>query len=43
VGLRSMQERAEEIGGSLTILPGSGGGTVITATLPLTASVEQPR
>jgi signal transduction histidine kinase len=35
VGLRSMRERAEEIGGQLTIEPAQPGGTQITARLPL--------
>jgi signal transduction histidine kinase len=35
VGLRSMRERAEELGGSLTITPTSGGGTTIMAWLPI--------
>ncbi len=35
VGLRSMRERAEELGGSLTIEPASNGGTRVLAQLPL--------
>jgi signal transduction histidine kinase len=36
VGLRSMHERAEELGGSCTIRSGDGGtGTTVLATLPL--------
>jgi len=35
VGLRSMRERAEELGGTLTIESASRGGTRILATLPL--------
>lgn len=35
VGLRSMQERAEEIGGSLAATVRPGGGTRIQATVPL--------
>ena len=36
VGLRSMRERAEELGGSCTIASGEGGtGTTVVATLPL--------
>ena len=36
VGLRSMRERAEELGGSCAVLPGEGGrGTTVLATLPL--------
>ncbi|MCZ2111568.1 MAG: hypothetical protein LC118_18745 [Dehalococcoidia bacterium] len=34
VGLRSMRERAEELGGSLTLEPRDGGGTVVRAILP---------
>jgi signal transduction histidine kinase len=36
VGLRSMAERAEELGGSVTISPRSGGGTCVQAVLPCT-------
>ncbi|HVN13222.1 MAG TPA: sensor histidine kinase [Kineosporiaceae bacterium] len=35
VGLTSMRERAEEIGGSLVIDPSPGEGTTITAVLPI--------
>jgi signal transduction histidine kinase len=36
VGLRSMRERAEELGGSCTVVSGEGGtGTTVVATLPL--------
>jgi signal transduction histidine kinase len=34
LGLRLMRERAEEIGGSLTIESSSGHGSVVTATIP---------
>ncbi len=34
VGLRSMRERAEELGGSLTVSPRDGGGTIVRAVLP---------
>ncbi|WP_322919714.1 sensor histidine kinase [Nocardioides renjunii] len=35
VGLSSMRERAEELGGSFEVAPRSGGGTVVRARLPL--------
>ncbi|MBO3087121.1 sensor histidine kinase [Cellulomonas dongxiuzhuiae] len=35
-GTRSMTERAEELGGSVTITSGRDGGTVVLARLPLT-------
>jgi signal transduction histidine kinase len=35
VGLRSMRERAEDLGGTCEILPGPGGGTAVIAVLPL--------
>jgi signal transduction histidine kinase len=34
VGLHSMCERAEELGGTLLVGPGSEGGTVVRAELP---------
>ena len=34
VGLASMRERAEELGGSLELLDRPGGGTVVRAVLP---------
>ena len=33
-GLETMRERAEELGGTLELLPRSGGGTVVRAILP---------
>jgi signal transduction histidine kinase len=36
VGLTSMQERAAELGARVAIRPRSGGGTVVSATFPLT-------
>jgi len=35
VGMRSMRERAEELGGSCTIEARSEGGTLVVAHLPL--------
>jgi hypothetical protein len=36
VGLRSMRERAEELGGSCSVVPGQGGrGTTVLATIPV--------
>jgi two-component system, NarL family, sensor kinase len=35
VGLTSMRERAAELGGSCTFAPGPGGGTLVSARLPL--------
>jgi signal transduction histidine kinase len=35
IGLRSMRERAEEIGGTLELRPAPGGGTIVHAALPL--------
>jgi signal transduction histidine kinase len=35
VGLTSMRERAEELGGGCTLLPRPGGGTIVSAQLPL--------
>jgi signal transduction histidine kinase len=37
VGVRAMRERAEEIGGVCTVGPVAGGGTRVTAELPLRA------
>ncbi|HMQ29212.1 MAG TPA: sensor histidine kinase [Chloroflexaceae bacterium] len=42
-GLRSMRERAEELGGSLTVEPGGDGGTLVRAWLPIAASAEGER
>ena len=36
VGLRSMRERAEELGGTFTVHPRADGGTVVRAELPFT-------
>jgi two-component system, NarL family, sensor kinase len=35
VGLTSMRERAAELGGTLQVAPAAGGGTVVTASLPV--------
>lgn len=35
VGLQSMHDRATEVGGSLTVVSRPGGGTTVTAVLPL--------
>jgi signal transduction histidine kinase len=35
VGLASMRERAEELGGTFTIQPRPGGGTGVQVVLPL--------
>jgi signal transduction histidine kinase len=36
VGLQSMRERAEELGGTCVIEPGTGGGTLVRVYFPLT-------
>jgi two-component system, NarL family, sensor kinase len=38
LGLRSMAERATELGGSCTVAAEPGGGTLVTATLPAAAA-----
>jgi two-component system, NarL family, sensor kinase len=35
MGLHSMRERAEELGGTFAVRTRAGGGTCITARLPL--------
>jgi two-component system NarL family sensor kinase len=43
VGLSSMRERAEELGGTLVVERGSEGGTRVLARLPLPASKGRPQ
>jgi signal transduction histidine kinase len=43
VGLSSMRERAEELGGTLAVEPGSEGGTRVLARLPLPVPKGTPR
>ncbi|MDO5681488.1 MAG: histidine kinase [Propionibacteriaceae bacterium] len=44
LGLVSMRERAERLGGSLSVGPGSGGGTVVRAVLPgALPPIREPR
>jgi signal transduction histidine kinase len=38
VGMTSMRERAAELGGAYTAGPRAGGGTLVRASLPLTAA-----
>lgn len=40
VGHHAMQERAAELGGSVTIEQADGGGTCVTATFPLKGAVD---
>jgi len=42
VGLSSMRERAEELGGTLVVKPGPEGGTRVLARLPLSTSEGHP-
>ena len=42
VGMSSMRERAEEIGGTCVIEAGAQGGTCVTATLPIARSTGVP-
>ncbi len=42
VGLASMRERAEELGGSCTLLPRPGGGSIVSARLPLAGPLPTP-
>jgi signal transduction histidine kinase len=43
VGMSSMREPAEELGGTLAVEPGPEGGTRVLARLPLPASEEEPQ
>ena len=40
VGLQSMRERADELGGQLLVERDAGGGTIVRALLPLIETVE---
>ena len=42
VGLSSMRERAEELGGTCDVEPDPGGGTRVLARLPLSTSEQHP-
>jgi signal transduction histidine kinase len=37
IGMRSMRDRADELGGAVTITPRTGGGTLVRLTLPIEA------
>ncbi|HEX6305860.1 MAG TPA: sensor histidine kinase, partial [Anaerolineales bacterium] len=43
VGLASMRERAEELGGSIEVVSGQAKGTRVTAVLPMAGSNEQSK
>jgi signal transduction histidine kinase len=40
VGLLSMRSRAEAVGGCLSVTPRRGGGTVVSAVLPVESRVS---
>lgn len=42
IGVTTMRERTAELGGSCTILPAVGGGTVVQAWLPLHGAASSP-
>lgn len=42
IGMRSMRERAEELGGTCTIEARPEGGTLVVARLPLMEDVNEP-
>ena len=43
VGLTSMWERAEELGGTCALRPRPGGGSIVSAQLPLTGPLPTPQ
>src|SRR5499427_8361043 len=43
VGLTSMRERAEELGGTCALRPRPGGGSIVSAHLPLTGPLPAPQ
>jgi len=43
VGLTSMRERAEELGGTCALRPRPGGGSIVSAQLPLTGPLPTPQ
>src|SRR5262249_6650011 len=43
VGLTSMRERAEELGGTCALRPRPGGGSIVSAHLPLTGPMPAPQ
>jgi len=43
IGLASMRDRAEELGGSCTVTSPNGGGTQVRVRLPLVPTNESPR
>jgi signal transduction histidine kinase len=43
VGMSSMRERTEELGGRCTVRPLAGGGTLVRAVLPFRTTEEVPR
>ena len=43
VGMSSMRERAEELGGKFTVRPLAGGGTLVSVLLPFQTKGEVPQ
>jgi signal transduction histidine kinase len=43
VGMSSMRERTEELGGTCTVKPLTGGGTLVSALLPFRTTGDAPR